>query len=64
MKELKESVALASLGEEYDAYYLPGGHGTVMDFPQNEKLQTLLGAAYDNGAQQLGTAVSPQFISF
>ena len=49
MAKLKESVALESISEEYDAYYLPGGHGTVMDFPNSQKLQTLLGAAFDNG---------------
>ena len=50
MKQLKESVPLDSLTEQYDAYFLPGGHGTVMDFPENEKLQQLLGAAWDSGA--------------
>lgn len=49
MKQLKESVALGSLQEQYAAYYLPGGHGTVVDFPQSVKLQQLLGAAWDNG---------------
>ena len=49
MKELKESVALESIEEEYDAYYLPGGHGTVMDFPGSLKLQALIGSAFDNG---------------
>jgi len=49
IKQLKESVALASLEEQYDAYYLPGGHGAAVDFPDNETLQKLLGAAWDNG---------------
>ena len=27
---------------EYDAIYLPGGHGTVYDFANNEKLADIL----------------------
>ena len=29
MDELKQSVALDSVTDEFDAYYLPGGHGTA-----------------------------------
>lgn len=53
MKQVKESVALDTLEEKYAAYYLPGGHGTVVDFPQSAKLQQLLGAAWDNGELNL-----------
>ena len=49
MDLLKQSVALDSLSEEFDAYYLPGGHGTAVDFRDNEKLQSLLSAAWKNG---------------
>ncbi|OMG43412.1 glutamine amidotransferase, partial [Paenibacillus macerans] len=28
--------------DEYDAIYLPGGHGTVYDFANNEKLADIL----------------------
>ena len=49
MDQLKQSVALNSLTEEFDAYYLPGGHGTAVDFPHNEKLQGLLSMAWKNG---------------
>ena len=29
MDQLKQSVALDSVTDEFDAYYLPGGHGTA-----------------------------------
>ncbi|MDX8289770.1 type 1 glutamine amidotransferase domain-containing protein [Metabacillus indicus] len=29
-------------GEDYDGIFLPGGHGTMFDFPDNKKLQELL----------------------
>ena len=32
MDELKQSVALDSVTDEFDAYYLPGGHGTAGAF--------------------------------
>ncbi|SFK45154.1 Putative intracellular protease/amidase [Halobacillus dabanensis] len=33
--------------EDYDAIFLPGGHGTMFDFPDNEKLQKLLRNFYE-----------------
>ena len=30
--------------DDYDAVYLPGGHGTMFDLPDNERLHALLGA--------------------
>jgi len=40
MKELLESVPLAEIdASEYDAIFLPGGHGTCWDFPDDEQLQ-------------------------
>lgn len=35
--------------EDYDAYFVVGGHGTMWDLPDNEDLQRLLTAAYANG---------------
>jgi putative intracellular protease/amidase len=32
--------------QAYDAIYLPGGHGTMWDLPQNEDLSTLISAFY------------------
>lgn len=48
-KLIKESVALESVEDEYDAIYLPGGHGAVWDFPGNKKLASLLTSAYASG---------------
>ncbi|MBA2176603.1 type 1 glutamine amidotransferase domain-containing protein [Halobacillus locisalis] len=33
--------------EDFDAIFLPGGHGTMFDFPDNEKLQKLLREFYE-----------------
>ncbi|TGB02009.1 type 1 glutamine amidotransferase domain-containing protein [Halobacillus salinus] len=33
--------------EDYDAIFLPGGHGTMFDFPDDEKLQKLLREFYE-----------------
>lgn len=35
--------------EEFDAILLPGGHGTMFDFPDNDKLQLLLRNFYEAG---------------
>lgn len=34
--------------EDYDAIFLPGGHGTMFDFPDDEKLQKLLREFYES----------------
>ncbi|MCA0972434.1 type 1 glutamine amidotransferase domain-containing protein [Halobacillus litoralis] len=34
--------------EDYDAIFLPGGHGTMFDLPDNEKLQQLLREFYES----------------
>ncbi|XOK62203.1 type 1 glutamine amidotransferase domain-containing protein [Paenibacillus elgii] len=34
---------------DYDAILLPGGHGTMFDLPNNEKLQSLLREFYEAG---------------
>ncbi|MNK77621.1 Molecular chaperone Hsp31 and glyoxalase 3 [compost metagenome] len=34
---------------DYDVIFLPGGHGTMFDFPDNLKLQTLLKEIYEAG---------------
>jgi putative intracellular protease/amidase len=33
----------------YDAVFLPGGHGTMYDFPTSAELATLVGRVYDRG---------------
>ena len=35
--------------ENYDAIYFTGGHGTMWDFPNTEKLQELSAKIYENG---------------
>jgi len=41
--ELEQTVKLASLTEKrFDAVFLPGGHGTMFDFPDDAALKTLL----------------------
>jgi putative intracellular protease/amidase len=46
---IEQSVALDSISEEYDAYFLPGGHGVMWDFPGNQKLAGLISSAFANG---------------
>jgi len=34
--------------QEYEAIFLPGGHGVMWDLPDNEQLAQMLGAAFDD----------------
>lgn len=34
-------------GSKFDAIFLPGGHGTMFDLPENEKLQALIRELYE-----------------
>lgn len=34
---------------EFDAVFLPGGHGTMFDFPDNDTLKSLLADYYESG---------------
>ncbi|SDJ80469.1 type 1 glutamine amidotransferase domain-containing protein [Salimicrobium halophilum] len=34
--------------EDFDAVFLPGGHGTMFDFPDNEKLQRIIRNTYES----------------
>lgn len=36
--------------DRYSVVFLPGGHGTMWDFPESQALATVIGRAYDNGA--------------
>eukprot|EP01025_Chloroclados_australasicus_P055806 TRINITY_DN6850_c0_g1_i1.p1 TRINITY_DN6850_c0_g1~~TRINITY_DN6850_c0_g1_i1.p1 ORF type:complete len:236 (-),score=37.30 TRINITY_DN6850_c0_g1_i1:298-1005(-) len=46
-KQLDKSLKLEKVkADNYVAIYLPGGHGTVFDLPDNEKLQSLLATMY------------------
>ncbi|SDT54353.1 Putative intracellular protease/amidase [Paenibacillaceae bacterium GAS479] len=47
-KYLANTVKLDGVeAKDYDVIFLPGGHGTMFDFPDNEKLQTLLREFYE-----------------
>ncbi|MFG6150561.1 type 1 glutamine amidotransferase domain-containing protein [Halobacillus sp. B23F22_1] len=46
---LENTVPIDSISaESFDAVFLPGGHGTMFDFPDNEKLQQLLREFYES----------------
>ncbi|MFC7062910.1 type 1 glutamine amidotransferase domain-containing protein [Halobacillus seohaensis] len=46
---LENTVPIDSVSEEsFDAIFLPGGHGTMYDFPENQKLQELLRDFYES----------------
>ncbi|CDQ21430.1 Putative intracellular protease/amidase [Halobacillus karajensis] len=45
---LENTTSIAAVkAEDYDAIFLPGGHGTMFDFPNNEDLQKLLRQFYE-----------------
>lgn len=42
-EQLQDTVPLAEISaDDFDAIYLPGGHGTMFDFPNNVTLQNLV----------------------
>lgn len=47
---LEDTVKLDGIqSKDFDAILLPGGHGTMFDFPDNKKLQSLLREFYEAG---------------
>ncbi len=47
---LKNTARLDQVADDtYDAVFLPGGHGTVVDFPNSETLQRVVRDVYENG---------------
>jgi putative intracellular protease/amidase len=48
-KRLAQTLPLATVKADYDAYFVAGGHGVVWDLPEDTRLQGLLAAAYDGG---------------
>ncbi|MGM1021010.1 MAG: type 1 glutamine amidotransferase domain-containing protein [Bacillota bacterium] len=47
---LENTVKLDEIkSEDFEAIFLPGGHGTMFDLPQNQKLQLLLREFYEAG---------------
>ncbi len=50
VKVLNASVPVADMkATDYDAIFFPGGHGTMMDFPDNKVLQRLLSDFAEQG---------------
>lgn len=51
VKVLEDSVPLDSITDlsQYDAIFLPGGHGTVFDLPKNAKLQEVIAEMFKAG---------------
>lgn len=48
-QHLENTVALDAItdGSQFDAIFLPGGHGTMFDLPDNKKLQALIRELYE-----------------
>ena len=49
MDRLKDTMAVAQAGVDYDAIYLTGGHGVMFDFHQSRALETLIARFHDTG---------------
>lgn len=50
MKLVTESIPLSDVNpDNFDAVFVPGGHGTVVDEPDNPELAKLLGKMWDDG---------------
>jgi len=50
MNLLEDTMSVADVNvADYDAIYLPGGHGVMFDFPQSEKLASLITGFYESG---------------
>jgi putative intracellular protease/amidase len=50
MTAIRETLALGDIDAgDYDGIYLPGGHGTMWDMPENETLAKLIAAFYEAG---------------
>lgn len=49
-KSLAETIPLSAIDiSEYDAVFLPGGHGTMWDLPESAELAAMLGTAWAEG---------------
>jgi len=49
-KALEETVSINDIkAEDFDALYLPGGHGVMWDFVNNKQLQNLVSSFYKSG---------------
>ncbi|MED1205797.1 type 1 glutamine amidotransferase domain-containing protein [Heyndrickxia acidicola] len=50
-KYLENTVKLDEINDvsKFDAIFLPGGHGTMFDMPENDKLQAIIRDLYESG---------------
>ncbi len=50
MEKINNTLSVASINlSKYDAVFLPGGHGTMFDLPDNKDLAALISKAYQQG---------------
>lgn len=45
--------------DDYDAIFIPGGHGTMFDFPGNKKLHSLLREFYESNRYVVSVCHGP-----
>ncbi len=57
LKNTKKPSAIRTA--DYDAVYFAGGHGTMFDFPDNEKLQSITAEVYEAGGLVSGVCHGP-----
>ena len=50
MKKLENTLVLESVKEQYDVYFVVGGHGVMWDLAVHTPLQRMLASAYERGA--------------
>lgn len=51
MAKIRNTLPIADVDpDRYAVMFLPGGHGTMWDFPQSEALAEAIGRAYERGA--------------
>ncbi len=49
-RQIEETVPLAEVSlQEIEAVYVPGGHGTMWDMPDNERLASMIAEVYQRG---------------
>ena len=60
MEKLANTPNIAEMNaEDFDAIFLPGGHGTVWDFPASDALATIIGQIHDDGGEVAAVCHGP-----
>lgn len=49
VKKLNNTLPIDKLQQPYDVVFLPGGHGTMWDFPTSTTLANIIGSTLDDG---------------